>query len=116
MEKIDLVLYLLVSLIALHVLGVIFRTYSGWFRNGEKLYNFIHRQLSKGEIDSALSSCESHLVRRPHDGQLMYYRAKALYKLGRNEEALKAFGDLKVSDPAWSEDAEKYIQVIKSAT
>ena len=85
MEKIDLIVYLLVGLIALHILGAILRTYDGWFRNGEKLYNFIQRQLNKGEFTSALSSCESHLAKRPHDGQLIYYRAKALYKLGRQD-------------------------------
>jgi tetratricopeptide (TPR) repeat protein len=116
MEKLDLILYILIALIAFHILGGLFRTYNGWYREGGKLYSFIQRELTKGNFESVLSTCSSHLERRPHDGQLLYFKAKALYKLGKNEQALTAFEELKHIEPVWSQDADSYIQSIKSAT
>ncbi|QPB83513.1 hypothetical protein CWC22_011145 [Pseudoalteromonas rubra] len=116
MEKIDIILSLLVVLVALHTFGALFRTYNDWYRDGGKLYSFIQRELSKGNFESALSSCERHLARCPHDGQLLYFKAKALYKLGKTTEALAAFEVLKKLEPVWSEDADSYIHSIKSST
>lgn len=115
-EKIDLIYYMILVLLMLQVLGAVLRTYNGWYREGSKLYAFIERQLGKGDFQSALASTERHLKRLPHDGRLLYYKAKALYKLGRNNEALAAFEELKKLEPAWTRDADNYIQTIQSAT
>lgn len=116
MDKLDLVLYVLVALVAFHVLGALVRTYNGWYRDGGKLYDFIQRELAKGNFESALGVCERHLERKPHDGRLLYLRAKLLYKLGKHTEAITAFEELKRRDPVWAEDADVYIQTIRSAT
>lgn len=114
MEKIDLVLYLLIGLIALHVFGALLRTYKGFYRDANKLYDLIQLTKDKGEFQVALEICDKHLLKRPEDSQLKWFKATILFKLDRKDEALDAFKRLCSTEPSWKESAEKYIQEIEN--
>ena len=55
MEKIDLVLYILTGVIAFHILGAVLRTYNGFCRNADKLYDLIMRLRDEGKFSDALA-------------------------------------------------------------
>ena len=114
MEKIDLVIYILIALVALHIIGAILRTYVGWYRDGDKLRAAVRRAIDKGQFADALEVCESGLARKPYYSQLLWLQAEILFRMENYERSLEKFKYLQENEPLWSDDAKKYIETIGS--
>lgn len=50
--------------------------------------------IDQGQYERALSTLDAHLQKVPHDAEARFTRGLVLVKLGRNDDAVKAFSDL----------------------
>ena len=116
MEKIDLVLYILLGLFALNIGLAVMRTYVGWYRDADRLHAAIRRSMARGKFEDALQMCTESLPSRPHDHQLLWLEAECLFRLKRYEASREKFSYLSEFEPAWSDDAKKYLESIDSKT
>ena len=78
----------------------------------ERVLRQVRELDNQGEYSQLLEFCDSFLERQPNNVDLLWAKARATFKLGKRESALKLFNDLKIAEPMWSEDAEKYIAAI----
>ena len=69
---------------------------------------------SKGDYQSILENVDSMMAMYPGDGDFMWAKARALFKVGKRDEALVLFTQISQEEPLWKEDAEKYISSINA--
>lgn len=116
MDKVDLILYIMAGIFALNIIAAITRTYIGNFVRGDRLHANIRKYINQGEFVRAIELCESHLEKRPYDSQLLWFEAEAYFRHENYTRALQKFEHIVNHEPAWADDAKKYIEAIKSKT
>jgi hypothetical protein len=67
---------------------------------------------SSGDQTSILENIDSYIETFPGEASFLWAKARALYKIGKLEEAKVIFEDISKSEPMWKEDSDKYIQSI----
>ncbi len=113
MEKIDLILYILIAMIALNVISKTIRSYNDFIVSGKGIYDKIRRDISKGNFAKAIELCESCLINKPYDSQLLWFQAEILFRTQQYKKALEKFEYILEHEPTWKEDAQNYIEAIQ---
>ena len=113
--KLDILIVLLSIWVLAFVFGLVYKSKKFLAGNdperiGEALTKLDHQ----GDYSGLLEFCDSFLEKMPQNTNLIWSKARALFKLGRTNEALELFEQIKVSEPIWAEDADKYIASIKN--
>ncbi len=67
---------------------------------------------SNGEHDLILENIDRFIKRFPGETSFQWSKARALYKIGKYENARLIFAQLAESEPLWKEDVAKYISTI----
>ncbi|WP_158971827.1 M48 family metallopeptidase [Paraglaciecola sp. L3A3] len=78
----------------------------------ERLNNKIDAWDNQGQYEQILAKADGYLSRYPGESNFAWAKARALFKLGRYDEARSLFVDISSSEPHWTESAEKYINNI----
>ena len=115
MDRIDLILYILIVLVAIHIIEAVLRVYFG-FRDSNKIKSEVRRYISEGKLIDALAFCESRLVKQPYDSQLLWLQAEILFKMEDYAKSREKFEHILGHEPSWRDEAQKYIDVIDSKT
>jgi hypothetical protein len=77
-----------------------------------------HAQLleDKGDFEELLELAYKRSLEFNHDIHVMWFRAVALYRLGRFGESLNTFGNIKKLDAVWNMyEVDNYIEQIKES-
>jgi Flp pilus assembly protein TadD len=67
-----------------------------------------------GKDGEVLSYCERYLAYHPTDAEARWYRAVALHRLGRKDEAEQQFKEVSGIDTNWAEVVRAYPKWLKS--
>ncbi|MGI1670540.1 MAG: tetratricopeptide repeat protein [Neptuniibacter sp.] len=114
-EKLDTIIYLLVTLILIVVIKTLI---TAFYRriSGNSQREVLNVLIDKGEYDFALKKCNRVLKKRPQDSYFLWMKANILFKLNSLGEARELFQKLSEDEPLWKEDAEKFLNAINEKT
>ena len=86
------------------------------YRVPGSLTDAVEPRILSGNDAEVLTYCENHLAYHPDDFQARWYRAVALYRLGRKGEAEQEFRGISGVDTNWAEVVKRYPAWLKSDT
>lgn len=114
-DKLDLIVLQNWILLAL-LLGLLANTIFFNLRNRRMLTKEVSfsNLWESDKIEELLSESDAILNRYPNRVDAIYYRARALRKIGNDEKALEYFQRLANVDPSFREEAERQIHDIQS--
>lgn len=114
-EKIDLLFYLFVTCMLLWILRTSISLKRILLpRINERFTRRLTDWSSEGNYRSILENVDNMIAMYPGDADFIWAKARALYKVGKREEALVLFTQISQDEPLWKDDAEKYISSINA--
>ena len=113
--KIDILFYLFGTCMLLWLIRtsislkrILFPRINEWFTR--RLSNWS----ANGDYQSILENVDSMMAMYPGDADFMWAKVRALFKVGKRDEALVLLTQISQGEPLWKEDAEKYISSINA--
>ena len=113
--KLDIIIYLAIFLVLLNLILL----FSNFFKNrisGINLFEVIDFHLAKGEFKKALSVCKKLNKKRPNDSNVLLITARTLFLAGKKQDAKKLLEKLVIKDPAFKDEANKYLETFETNT
>lgn len=111
--KLDILIVLFSIWVLAFILGLTYRIRKFLSGNDlERMSETMNKLDHKGDFSGLVEYCDSFLEQMPENTNLIWSKARALFKLGNYQEALQLFEKIKTTEPIWAEDAEKYIKSI----
>ena len=112
-SKIDILIILLSIWVLVFIFGTFYRIkllISG--NDPDRIIKRIQINANKGNHSVVVELADWFLGKQPEHLEVKWYKARALYKLAKYQDAKKAFEWLAENEPMWAEDSAKYIQSI----
>jgi len=100
---------ILIALINIHQSYVIHKT----DKYRTSTYDKVGELWKRKDFQGLLEYSEKILQKNPKDENALFGKAEALYQLKRWEEAEEAFIKVKEHVPAWSNNVNKYLKIIR---